>query len=54
MVEYTNVGVELGLESHRFRDLKRWGIAKEVLNANGRFFTDRNYLCSPYSSKRYK
>lgn len=36
--------VELGLESHRFRDLKRWGIAKEVLNANGQAFTDRNYL----------
>lgn len=36
--------VELGLESHRFRDLKRWGIAKKVLNANGQAFTDRNYL----------
>ena len=36
--------VELGLESHRFRDLKRWGIAKEVLNANGQGFQDRNYL----------
>ena len=24
--------VELGLESHRFRDLKRWGIAEENLN----------------------
>lgn len=36
--------VELGLESHRFRDLKRWGIAKEVLNANGQAFKDRNYL----------
>lgn len=36
--------VELALESHRFRDLKRWGIAKEVLNANGQDFQDRNYL----------
>lgn len=36
--------VELGLESHRFRDLKRWGVAKEVLNANGQGFQDRNYL----------
>lgn len=36
--------VELGLESHRFRDLKRWGIAKKVLNANGQAFKDRNYL----------
>ena len=44
--------VELGLESHRFRDLKRWGIAKEVLNANGQAFTDRNYLF-PIPQKEY-
>ncbi|MCC8154380.1 MAG: RagB/SusD family nutrient uptake outer membrane protein [Tannerellaceae bacterium] len=36
--------VELALESHRLRDLKRWGIAKQVLNANGQGFEDRNYL----------
>ncbi|MDD4630712.1 MAG: RagB/SusD family nutrient uptake outer membrane protein [Proteiniphilum sp.] len=27
--------VELGFESHRFRDLKRWNIAKDVLGAKG-------------------
>lgn len=27
--------VELGFESHRFRDLKRWGIAGEVLGSRG-------------------
>lgn len=36
--------VELGLESQRFRDLRRWGIAKEVLNKNGQGFKDNNYL----------
>ncbi len=34
--------VELGFESHRFRDLKRWGLAKEVLSDQG--FADKNYL----------
>ncbi|SFE07163.1 RagB/SusD family nutrient uptake outer membrane protein [Thermophagus xiamenensis] len=34
--------VELGIESHRFRDLKRWGIAEEVLGDRG--FTSKNYL----------
>ena len=36
--------VELGFESHRFNDLKRWGIAKQVLTALGKNFQDRNYL----------
>ena len=36
--------VELGFESHRFNDLKRWGIAKQVLTAVGKNFQDRNYL----------
>jgi len=27
--------VELGFETHRFRDLKRWGIAEEVLGSRG-------------------
>jgi hypothetical protein len=27
--------VELGFESHRFRDLKRWGIVEEVLGSRG-------------------
>lgn len=34
--------VELGFESHRFNDLKRWGIAKEVLGSHG--FQDHHYL----------
>lgn len=36
--------VELGFEGHRFHDLKRWNIAKEVLTALGKNFQDRNYL----------
>jgi hypothetical protein len=36
--------VELGLESQRFNDLKRWGIAKSVLTAVGKNFQDRNML----------
>jgi hypothetical protein len=37
--------VELGFESQRFNDLKRWGIAKQVLTAlGGKNFQDRNYL----------
>jgi len=36
--------VELGFESQRFRDLRRWGIAKDVLNKNGQGFNDKNYL----------
>ncbi|ULB35803.1 MULTISPECIES: RagB/SusD family nutrient uptake outer membrane protein [Proteiniphilum] len=34
--------VELGFESHRFRDLKRWGIAEEVLGERG--FQSVHYL----------
>ena len=36
--------VELGFESQRFNDLKRWGIAKQVLTALGKNFQDHNYL----------
>ena len=36
--------VELGFESQRFNDLKRWGIAKAVLTALGKNFQDHNYL----------
>ncbi len=35
--------VELGFESQRFNDLKRWKIAKEVLTALGKNFQDHNY-----------
>lgn len=36
--------VELGLESQRFLDLKRWKTAKTVLTAQGKNFQDKNYL----------
>jgi starch-binding outer membrane protein, SusD/RagB family len=36
--------VELGFESQRFNDLKRWKIAKQVLTALGKNFKDFNYL----------
>lgn len=36
--------VELGWENARFNDLKRWKIAKQVLNAMGRNFQDKHYL----------
>lgn len=36
--------VELGFEAHRFNDLKRWGIAKEVLSNLGVDFKDYNTL----------
>ena len=36
--------VELGFESQRFNDLKRWAIAKQVLIALGKNFQDFNYL----------
>jgi hypothetical protein len=36
--------VELGFESQRFNDLKRWGLAKQVLTALGKNFQDHNYL----------
>lgn len=36
--------VELGFESQRFTDLKRWKIAKQVLTAAGKNFQDYNYL----------
>ncbi len=36
--------VELGFESQRFNDLKRWKLAKSVLSAVGKNFQDRNYL----------
>jgi hypothetical protein len=34
--------VELGFEAHRYNDLRRWGIAKDVLGSSG--FQDHNYL----------
>ena len=36
--------VELGFESQRFNDLKRWGTAKTFLTGLGINFQDRNYL----------
>ncbi|MDO8794433.1 MAG: RagB/SusD family nutrient uptake outer membrane protein [Vicinamibacterales bacterium] len=36
--------VELGFESQRFNDLKRWNIAKQVLTAIGKNFQDFNYV----------
>jgi hypothetical protein len=36
--------VELGFESHRFMDLKRWGLAKGFLTGLGRNFQDYHYL----------
>jgi len=36
--------VELGFESHRFNDLKRWGIAKTFLTGLGKNFQDKNYV----------
>lgn len=36
--------VELGFESQRFNDLKRWGIAESVLTDLGKNFEERNYL----------
>ena len=36
--------VELGFESQRFNDLKRWRIAKQILTALGKNFQDFNYL----------
>ena len=36
--------VELGFESQRFADLRRWSTAKAVLTALGKNFQDRNYL----------
>lgn len=36
--------VELGFESHRFNDLRRWMKAKQVLTALGKNFQDKNYV----------
>jgi hypothetical protein len=35
---------ELGFENQRMPDLKRWGIAKQVMNALGKPFQDKHYL----------
>ncbi|CAN5753091.1 RagB/SusD family nutrient uptake outer membrane protein [soil metagenome] len=35
--------VELGFESQRFNDLKRWGMAKAFLTSIGKNFQDKNY-----------
>jgi hypothetical protein len=36
--------VELGFESQRFNDLKRWNLAKTFLTGLGKNFQDKNYL----------
>lgn len=36
--------VELGFESQRFNDLKRWGLAKTFLTSLGKNFQDKHYL----------
>jgi hypothetical protein len=36
--------VELGFESQRLLDLKRWGMAKTVLTAHGKNFQDKHLL----------
>jgi hypothetical protein len=36
--------VELGFESQRFNDLKRWKLAKSFLTGLGKNFQDKNYL----------
>ena len=36
--------VELGFESQRMLDLKRWGIAKSVMTALGKNFQDKHML----------
>lgn len=36
--------LELGFESHRFNDLKRWEIAYDVLTSLGKNFQEENYL----------
>ena len=36
--------VELGFESQRMADLKRWGTAKAVMTAAGKNFQDKHYL----------
>ena len=36
--------VELGFESQRMLDLKRWGIAKAVMTAQGKNFQDKHNL----------
>lgn len=36
--------VELGFESQRFNDLKRWNLAKSFLAGLGKNFQDKNYL----------
>jgi hypothetical protein len=36
--------VELGFESQRFNDLKRWGIAKSFLTGLGKNFQDKNMI----------
>jgi hypothetical protein len=36
--------VELGFESQRFNDLKRWGLAKSFLTGLGKNFQDKNYI----------
>jgi len=35
---------ELGFENQRMADLKRWGIAKQVMTASGKNFQDKHML----------
>lgn len=35
---------ELGFETHRFSDLRRWRIAEEVLRTMGKNFRQNHYL----------
>ena len=35
---------ELGFENQRMADLKRWGIAKQVMTAYGKVFLDKHML----------
>lgn len=44
--------VELGFENQRLLDLKRWGIAEEVLNAQGIDFQAKHYLYPIPQSER--
>jgi len=44
--------VELGFENQRMLDLKRWGIAKQVMNAHGKNFQDKHMLYPIPQSER--
>ena len=44
--------VELGFENQRMLDLKRWGIAKQVMTAHGKNFQDKHMLYPIPQSER--